>query len=71
MSTSRRDFIRYVVAGSIAAGCPVDLSLLAAEPSTIEVDGEHNQICHEIRDGHTILLETNALGIGVLRFRRA
>lgn len=52
MSTSRRDFIRYVVAGSIAAGCPVDLSLLAADSATIEVDGEHNQICHEIRDGH-------------------
>ena len=52
MSTSRRDFIRYVVAGSIAAGCPVDLSLLAADSSTIEVDGEHNQVCHEIRDGH-------------------
>lgn len=51
MSTNRRDFIRYVVAGSIAAGCPLDLSLLAAEPSTIDVDGEHNQICHEIRDG--------------------
>jgi protoporphyrinogen/coproporphyrinogen III oxidase len=52
MSTSRRDFIRYVVAGSVAAGCPIDLSLLAADASTIEVDGEHNQICHEIRDGH-------------------
>ena len=52
MSTSRRDFIRYVVAGSIAAGCPVDLSLLAADSPTIDVDGEHNQICHEIRDGH-------------------
>src|SRR5664279_6326953 len=52
MCTRRRDFIRYVVAGSIAAGCPVDLSLLAAEPSTIEVAGEHNQICHEIRDKH-------------------
>ena len=51
MGTSRRDFIRFVVAGSVAAGCPVDLPLLAAEPSTIDVDGEHNQICHEIRDG--------------------
>jgi monoamine oxidase len=52
MSTSRRDFIRYVVAGSIAAGCPVDLSLLAADSSPIEVGGEHNQVCHEVRDGH-------------------
>ena len=52
MSTSRRDFIRYVVAGSIAAGCPLDLSLMAAEPSAINVDGEHNETCHAIRDGH-------------------
>jgi monoamine oxidase len=53
MSTSRRDFIRYVVAGSVAAGCPLDLSLLAIPSSgvDIEVDGEHNQVCHEIRDG--------------------
>ena len=29
MSHSRRNFIKYVVAGSVAAGCPVDESLLA------------------------------------------
>src|SRR5271157_94367 len=52
MSTTRRDFIRFVVAGSIAAGCPVDLSLVAAEPEP-QVDGEHYQICHQIRDGRT------------------
>lgn len=52
MSTTRRDFIRYVVAGSIAAGCPVDLSLLAADSAHPEVHGEHNEICHQIRDGH-------------------
>ena len=51
MSTSRRDFIRYVVAGSVATGCPVDLPLLAVEASAVEVHGEHNQICHQIRDG--------------------
>jgi protoporphyrinogen/coproporphyrinogen III oxidase len=51
MTTNRRNFIRFVVAGSVAAGCPVDLSLLAAEPSNIEVNGEHNKVCHEIRDG--------------------
>jgi protoporphyrinogen oxidase len=52
MGTNRRDFIKFVVAGSIAAGCPVDLSLLAAEtenPPT--VDGEDNKICHQVRDG--------------------
>src|SRR5713226_1072355 len=52
MTTNRRDFIKFVVAGSIAAGCPVDLSLLAAQtgnPSTVE--GEDNKICHQVRDG--------------------
>ena len=30
MSANRRDFIKFVVAGAVAAGCPVDMSLLAA-----------------------------------------
>ena len=52
MSTSRRDFIRYVVAGSIAAGCPVDLSLLAEDTAKPPVlDSEDNKICHRVRDG--------------------
>jgi len=51
MNHNRRDFVKFVVAGSIAAGCPVDLALLAAPPQP-EVDGEHNKICHEVRDGH-------------------
>lgn len=56
MSQSRRDFIRFVVAGSVAAGCPVDAALLPATNSNSNgfplVDGEHFQICHEVRDGH-------------------
>lgn len=52
MATNRRDFIKFVVAGSVAAGCPVDLSLLAAEtPQAPTVDGEDNRICHQVRDG--------------------
>lgn len=52
MTTNRRDFIKYVVAGSIATGCPVDLSLLAAQTeSKPTVDGEDNRICHQVRDG--------------------
>jgi protoporphyrinogen oxidase len=52
MSANRRDFIKYVVAGSIASGCPVDLALLAqpAEPQPT-VDSEDNRICHQVRDG--------------------
>jgi len=51
MSTNRRNFIKFVVAGSIAAGCPVDLSLLAAENPPPTVEGEDNRICHAVRDG--------------------
>jgi len=52
MQSDRRNFIKFVVAGSVAAGCPVDLSLLAAPAPAPAVDGEHNEICHQVRDGH-------------------
>jgi spermidine dehydrogenase len=56
MSHSRRDFIKFVVAGSIASGCPIDNALLAEpapnDPSPI-VEGEHFTVCHEVRDGHS------------------
>jgi monoamine oxidase len=53
MESDRRSFIKYVVAGSIAAGCPADLALLAAPAKAVPaVDGEHNEICHQVRDGH-------------------
>jgi monoamine oxidase len=54
MSTNRRDFIKFVVAGSVAAGCPVDLSPFAAQtenPHASLVEGEDNRICHQVRDG--------------------
>jgi monoamine oxidase len=59
-SNSRRDFIRFVVAGSVAAGCPIDRTLAAAPSAgqappagaAPQVDGEHFEICHEVRDGH-------------------
>jgi protoporphyrinogen oxidase len=54
MGTNRRDFIKFVVAGSVAAGCPIDLSLLAAETDNKPVvEGEDNHICHQVRDGKT------------------
>ena len=52
MSANRRDFIKFVVAGAVAAGCPVDSHLLAAtSESKPIVDGENNTICHQVRDG--------------------
>lgn len=51
-STNRRDFIKFVVAGSVAAGCPLDRALIAVPPEKpVEVDGDHYEICHEARDG--------------------
>src|SRR5947208_15587949 len=51
MTANRRDFIKFVVAGSIAAGCPLDVALLAEQAgSHPAVDGEENRICHQVRD---------------------
>jgi monoamine oxidase len=62
MSQSRRDFIKYVVVGSVAAGCPVDAMLLAAphdkSDSSPLVHGEHFEICHQVRDAHHFDLPT-------------
>jgi monoamine oxidase len=52
VTETRRDFLKFVVAGSVAAGCPVNLSLLNAETGpTPQLDGDHFAICHEVRDG--------------------
>ncbi len=56
MPHSRREFIKFVVAGSVAAGCPLDSSLLAAAlPESAHkpplLNGEHFEICHSLRDG--------------------
>jgi monoamine oxidase len=56
MSHSRRDFIKFVVAGSASAGCPIDSMLLAAPPDATTaplIHSEHFDVCHQIRDGHT------------------
>ncbi len=57
MSANRRDFIKFVVAGAVTAGCPIDLSLVAAQAADAQkdhpadVNGEDNRICHQVRDG--------------------
>ncbi len=56
MPQTRRNFIKYVVAGSIASGCSIDKALFA-EPggaaSAPVVEGEHFAVCHQVRDGHS------------------
>jgi len=56
MSQSRREFIRFVVAGSVAASCPVDAALIPArDPRPTDspiAEGEHFDVCHQLRDGH-------------------
>ena len=52
MTETRRDFLKFVVAGSVASGCPVNLSLLGAEGGpTPQLEGDHFAICHAVRDG--------------------
>ncbi|HET7205772.1 MAG TPA: FAD-dependent oxidoreductase [Terriglobales bacterium] len=52
MSSNRRDFIKFVVVGAVAAGCPLDGPLLAVpSQNKLDVDGESNTICHQVRDG--------------------
>jgi monoamine oxidase len=56
MPHTRRDFIKYVVAGSIASGCPINEALLAEPPGPAAsplVEGEQFAICHQVRDGHS------------------
>jgi protoporphyrinogen/coproporphyrinogen III oxidase len=56
VSANRRDFIKFVVAGAVTAGCPIDLSLVTAQTAdsqkshAADVDGEDNRICHQVRD---------------------
>lgn len=52
MSETRRDFLKFVLSGSLAASCPFDRSLVAADrPAEAHVDGDHFEICHQVRGG--------------------
>jgi monoamine oxidase len=54
MTGTRRDFLKFVVAGSVAAGCPIDMSVLAAPyDSKTQIEGDNFEICHQVRDGHS------------------
>ena len=54
MELDRRKFIKFVVAGSIAASCPFDFALAAQPEQPVNVlAGEHFELCHQVRDGHS------------------
>jgi len=56
MTHSRRDFIKFVVAGSVASGCPIDKALLLTHDDDFratKLQGEHFNVCHQVRDGHS------------------
>ena len=58
MSHSRRDFIKFAVAGSMASGCPINKALIPVpddDSRAVSLEGEHYSICHQIRDGHSFL----------------
>lgn len=69
MSQSRRDFIKYVVAGSVTAGCPVNSTLFAAPDAGAtapRMNGEHFEVCHQIRDGHVFERPEPTKKVGVV-----
>jgi monoamine oxidase len=69
MTHTRRDFIKYVVAGSIASGCPID-GALSAEPAgkstTTLLEGDRFAVCHQIRDGHTFAKPDAARNVDIV-----
>ena len=48
---SRRQAIRYLVGGAVAAACPLPSSLWAAASLNTNLGSEQNKICHQVRDG--------------------
>lgn len=69
MPQTRRDFIKFVVTGSIAAGCPVDRALFAEPAGKVPdpfVEGDHFKIVHELRDGHSFPKPESSRKVDVL-----
>jgi protoporphyrinogen oxidase len=48
---SRRQTIKYLIAGAAAAACPVRTALAAAAEINKQLGGEENKLCHQVRDG--------------------
>lgn len=49
---SKRQAIKYLIGGAIAATCPIPHALFAAGAQPVEhLGGEENKLCHAVRDG--------------------
>src|SRR3974390_2972700 len=56
MSHSRRDFIKFAIAGSITSGCPINRALIPLDDDDnrrVALEGEPFTVCHQLRDGHS------------------
>ena len=55
MTETRRDFLKFVVAGSVAAGCPIE-SFAARGGRRTETAARWRsfRICHQVRDGQQV-----------------
>src|SRR5262249_40909888 len=52
MTANRRDFIKFVVTGAIASGCPIDLALLAQNsPAPPAVERDAHRPSPQAREG--------------------
>ena len=51
-TTTRRDAIKYLIAGSVMAACPVPLPAFDEGETPVRLGSENNTICHKVRDGH-------------------
>ena len=49
---TRRDTIKYLIAGSVAASCPIPGFAMPGGAPEVKLGSENNTICHSVRDGH-------------------
>src|SRR3954464_16088439 len=49
---TRRDTIKYLIAGSVAATCPIPGFAMPGAAPEVKLGSEENKICHSVRDGH-------------------
>jgi hypothetical protein len=47
---SRRDAIRYLIGGAIAAACPFPTEMWATNAPSASLGSEQNKLCHQVRD---------------------